>query len=159
MFPCIFHLLFFIYLFIFCLFRAAPAAYGGSQARSWIGAVAPSLRHSHNARSEPHLWSTPLSKARDRTCIFMDASQIHYRWATTGTPTAFRGILCPLASVLSPFSVVICLVLCSWGRSYAFKDLKYGFEPASFIQGSLHFKVVNLKFSGRVPLLCEVTFS
>ena len=30
----------FIYLFIFCLFRAAPAAYGGSQARNRIGAAA-----------------------------------------------------------------------------------------------------------------------
>ena len=28
----------------------------------------------------------PLSEARDRTCIFMDTSQIHYRWTTTGTP-------------------------------------------------------------------------
>ena len=28
----------------------------------------------------------PLSKARDRTCILMDASRVHYLWATTGTP-------------------------------------------------------------------------
>ena len=35
-------------------FRAAPAAYGGAQARGLIGAIAPSLHHSHrNARSEP----------------------------------------------------------------------------------------------------------
>ena len=35
---------------------AAPAAYGGSQARGGIGAAATGLRHSHsNARSEPHL--------------------------------------------------------------------------------------------------------
>ena len=39
---------------------AAPAAYGGSQARSLIGAVAPGLYHSHSyARSEPHLPPTP----------------------------------------------------------------------------------------------------
>ena len=42
----------FIYLFIyFCLFAiswAAPAAYGGSQARGRIGAVATSQRHSHS---------------------------------------------------------------------------------------------------------------
>ena len=44
----------FIYLFIYCLFRAAPTAYGGSQARGLIRAVATSLRHSHSkARSEP----------------------------------------------------------------------------------------------------------
>ena len=43
----------------FCLFafsRATPVAYGGSRARSLIGAVAAGLLHSHsNARSEPHL--------------------------------------------------------------------------------------------------------
>ena len=51
----------FIYFFIFCPFvfsRAAPAAYGGSQARGPIGAVAAGLRHS-NARSEPCLRPTP----------------------------------------------------------------------------------------------------
>ena len=37
----------------FCLFRAAPVAHGGSQARGGIGAVAAGLHHSHsNARSE-----------------------------------------------------------------------------------------------------------
>ena len=43
------------FLFVFCLFRAAPAAYGGSQARGLIGAIADGLHHSHNAGSEPHL--------------------------------------------------------------------------------------------------------
>ena len=42
--------------FFFCLFRAVPAAYGGSQARGRIGAIATGLRHSHsNTRSEPCL--------------------------------------------------------------------------------------------------------
>ena len=58
----------FIYLFIFififiCLFAiswAAPAAYGGSQARGLIGAVATNLRQSHsNAGFEPRLQPTP----------------------------------------------------------------------------------------------------
>ena len=49
-----FALLFFS--FIFCLSRATPAAYGGSQARGLVGAVAASLYHSHsNAESEPRL--------------------------------------------------------------------------------------------------------
>ena len=40
----------------FCLFRATPVAYGDSQVRGLIGAVAASLRQSHsNARSEPRL--------------------------------------------------------------------------------------------------------
>ena len=46
----------FMYLFVFCLFRAAPTAYGDSQARDLIGATADSLCHSHsNAGSEPCL--------------------------------------------------------------------------------------------------------
>ena len=65
--------LFFIlfYIFIFCLFafsRAAPAAYGGSQARGPVGAVATGLRQSHsNAGSEPRLQPTPqLTATPDR---------------------------------------------------------------------------------------------
>ena len=86
----------FIYLFV-CLFRATPTAYGGSQARGQIGAVTAGLCHSHsNTGSEPHLWPTPqlmvtsipnlLSKARDRTFILMDASQIYFHWAMMGIP-------------------------------------------------------------------------
>ena len=38
---------------------AAPAAYGGSQARGQIRATAAGLHHSHsNARSKPHLQPT-----------------------------------------------------------------------------------------------------
>ena len=64
-------------------------AYGDSQARGQIKAVAASLHHSHsNTRSEaclkpiPQLTAmpnpNPLSEARDRTCILMDTSQIHF---------------------------------------------------------------------------------
>ena len=47
---------------------AAPVAYGGSQARGRIGAVATSLRQSHsNAGSEPRLQPTPqLTATPDR---------------------------------------------------------------------------------------------
>ena len=46
--------------FSFLVFRATPAAYGGSQARGQIGAVAAGLHHSHShARSELHLQPTP----------------------------------------------------------------------------------------------------
>ena len=51
------HLLF---SFSFSFSRAAPEAYGGSQARGLMEAIAASLRQSHsNAGSEPHLQSTP----------------------------------------------------------------------------------------------------
>ena len=48
------------FFFFFAFFRAAPVAYGGSQARGLIGPVAAGLCQSHsNARSKPHLWPTP----------------------------------------------------------------------------------------------------
>ena len=49
-----------IMIFVFCLFRAAPAAHGGSKARGLIGAIATSLRQSHsNAGSKLRLQPTP----------------------------------------------------------------------------------------------------
>ena len=49
--------------FFFCIFdfsRAAPAAYGNSQARGLIGAVATGLHYSQsNTRSEPYLQPIP----------------------------------------------------------------------------------------------------
>ena len=40
------------------------------------------LHHS----SWQHQILNPLSEAMDQTCVLMDTSQIHFRWATTGTP-------------------------------------------------------------------------
>jgi len=60
---------FFFFSFVFLLFLwAAPAAYGGSQARGPIGAVATGLRQSHsNVGSEPRLQPTPqLTAMPDR---------------------------------------------------------------------------------------------
>ena len=48
------------FFFFFCLFRAAPAAYGSFQARGRIRGAAATLCHSlRNTGSEPHLWPTP----------------------------------------------------------------------------------------------------
>ena len=69
-------------------------AYEGSQARGRIGTAAAGLHRSHsNLASEPHLRPkpqvmatpilNPLRKARDRTFVLMDASQIRFtelRW-------------------------------------------------------------------------------
>ena len=57
----IFFILFFFFVFSFfaLLVRAAPTAYGGSQARDLNGASTASLQHSHsNAGSEPCLRPT-----------------------------------------------------------------------------------------------------
>ena len=54
-----------VFLFVcFYLFRAAPTAYGGSQARGQIRAVAAGLQHSRsNLGSEPRLRPTPQLSA------------------------------------------------------------------------------------------------
>ena len=71
----------YIFIFIFLLFRAVPAAYGRSQVRSRIGGAAAGLCHSHsNAGSEPRLWTYTtahsnigsLTQVRDLIFIFMD---------------------------------------------------------------------------------------
>ena len=55
-------LFFFVVVFVF--FRATLEAYGGSQARGPIRAVAADLHQSHsNTRSKPHLRPTPQLKA------------------------------------------------------------------------------------------------
>ena len=55
------------HLLSFCLFavsRATPTAFGGSQPRGLIGAVATGLHQSHsNTGSEPHLRPTPQRTA------------------------------------------------------------------------------------------------
>ena len=85
----------FVCLFVL-LFRAAPIAYGVSQARGQIGATAAGLCHSHsNTRTELHhsSWQhwipKSLSEARDWTCTFVDTSWIRFHCATTGTPVLF----------------------------------------------------------------------
>ena len=56
-------------------------AYGCSQARGLIGAIAAGLHYSS--------WQCqildPLSEARDWTHIFLDTSQCHYHWGMMGT--------------------------------------------------------------------------
>ena len=56
------------HFFVFCLFRAAPAACGGSQARGRIGAAAAQGRI-----------LDLLSEARGRTRNLMDTSRVCYR--------------------------------------------------------------------------------
>ena len=88
-----FILFFSFFCFFFPLFRAAPEAYGSSQAKGWIGGTAVSPSHSHsNTVSKPHLWPTPqlmatldpnpLNGARDGTHILMNTSQVHFRCTT-----------------------------------------------------------------------------
>ena len=79
----------------FSFFRATPVAYRDSQARGQMElqllahATATAMRDPrcacdlhHSSRQRRIL--NPLSKVRDRTCVLMDASWIHFRWATMG---------------------------------------------------------------------------
>ena len=89
----------FVYLLIwsFCLFRATPKAYGGSQARGPTGAAAAGLHHSHSSTTcctcDLHHSSrqcqvlNPLSEARDGTRILRDASWVHYLLSHGGSST------------------------------------------------------------------------
>ena len=96
---------FFFFFFVFLSIWATPMAYGGSQARGRIRAVAARLCHNYsNARFEPHSsWQrpilNPLSKARDRTHNLRVPSQIRFHCATRGTPPLpFNGSCSPSAS-------------------------------------------------------------
>ena len=92
----------FIYFLVFCPFRAAPTAYGGSLARGRIRTAATSLCQSHsNARSPDLSWVcnlhhsswqcrilNPLSEARDQTRNLMVPSRICFHRTMMGTPPA-----------------------------------------------------------------------
>ena len=74
----------------FFLGGATPAAYGGSQARGEIIAMATNPHHSQSTvwsdlhhSSQQHWILNPLSEARGQTYILMDTSQISFHWATT----------------------------------------------------------------------------
>ena len=61
-------------LIFFVFFRAAPTAYGSSQARGLIRAIVANLHHS----SQQHQILDPLREARDRTLVLLDTSWAHY---------------------------------------------------------------------------------
>ena len=96
----ILYFLLFIY-FVFLLFRAAPMAYEGSQARGRTGATAASLHHSHSQggiRAPSATYTTaplqhrllsPLSEARDPTHSHLVSSLIRFLCARTGAPNVY----------------------------------------------------------------------
>ena len=84
---CILFLDTFSFFLSFCVFRAAPTAYGNSpygssQARGRIRAAA----YWPTTQPYQHQILNPLSEARDQTRILTDTSQIHYQWITMGSP-------------------------------------------------------------------------
>ena len=90
------------FIITFFFFRAAPAAYGSSQARGQIRAAATGLCHSHSNVGLSCVcdlqWSlrqgrllNPLSKTRDRTHILMDnTSQVLNLLSHSGNSTGLH---------------------------------------------------------------------
>ena len=77
----------FFFFFFFCHLRATPGAYGSSQARCRIGAVAASHSHSHTRfelhcdlhhSSQQRQILNALREARDQTRILMDNSGVRF---------------------------------------------------------------------------------
>ena len=77
----------FFFFSVFCLFRATPKAYGGSQTRSQIelqlpayttGTATPDPNHVYDLRhgSWQRWMPDPLREAGDRTPILMDTSRV-----------------------------------------------------------------------------------
>ena len=111
--------LFVVVLFFF--FLGLYPQHGGSQARGQIRASAAGLHHSHsNARSELSVTYTTAhgnagslthSGAKNRTRIFTDTSRVHYRWATTGTPSSLsvNGAVSRWCGFLFLFFVLFCI--------------------------------------------------
>ena len=77
---------FFFFFFFFFVFRTIPAAYGGSQGRELellaytIATTPPDPSRICNLHHSAHQLRilNPLSKARGRTYVLKDASQIHF---------------------------------------------------------------------------------
>ena len=87
------------FFFFLLVFRAAPAAYGSSKARSRIRAIATGLATAramrdpscicnlhHSSWQWQCLIPNPLSEARVWTCNLTDTSRIHFCCATMGIP-------------------------------------------------------------------------
>ena len=85
-----------IYIYICISFKAAPMAYGNSQATGWIVATAANQPHGHSkAGPEPHLWPTsqliatpgpqPTEWGQGSNPHPHGCSWIHFHCALTGT--------------------------------------------------------------------------
>ena len=121
---------------------ATPTAYGSSQGRGQIRATAAGLHQSwRKARFPP----TPLREARDQIHILMDASWIHFRCATVGTPKIHLLICFSLLSseTFQIFFFLVCLlseflvfILCY--RHFLRCGLNFPFLFSTFIQFHSH---------------------
>ena len=107
------------FFFIFCLFRATPAAYGSFQAKGLIGAVAAGVHHSHSnvgselhLRPTPQLTATPDSQPPERG----QGSNLHpHGYCSDSFPLRHDGNASPLSSSACAQFAVVVSVLTPWG--------------------------------------------
>ena len=126
------------FLFSFFIFRAAPATYGSSKARGWIGAAAAGLCHSHStARSKPCLtYTTACGNAGSLTHWMKPGIEHAYSWILVGFLTHWTTVG-TLICFLIPFCIsqnflnervllfLVFLAACSaWGSSWV-RDLTH----------------------------------
>ena len=85
-------------IFFFLLFRAAPTAYGSSQARGRIGAAATTATAMQNQsyvcnlhHSSRRCWISdpPTEQGQGSNCNLKDTSQIHFCCTAMGTPRVY----------------------------------------------------------------------
>ena len=111
-----------------CLFRAAPTAYGGSQARCQIRAVATGLHHSHsNARSATYT-----------TTHGNPGSLTH--WARPGTKPVSSWILVRFISAEPPREL---LFVCFWSITALWPYVSSRYTTWWF-NISIHFKKITI---------------
>ena len=83
------------FFFFFCLFRTTSTAFGSSQDRGRIGTATATATATQDLShvcdvypsSQQHQILNPWSRTRDWTHILMATSQVHFCWATMGTPS------------------------------------------------------------------------
>ena len=81
----------------------------------------------------------PLSKVRDRICILMYTSWVHYPWATSETPYSFLLMVIQLLIVILVFLwEVVSLTLCT---------------PPSSLTPKLGFSIYNIMSSAKSAIL------
>ena len=87
----------------------------------------------YTTSSQQHLILNPLSEARDRTCVLMDATQIHFNWAMKRTPRVYflNYLTNALISSWNFTKIVYFLIQCMapWASSVEFDYLKRKKHP------------------------------
>ena len=110
-----------VLLFVcFLIFSGHALCIGSSQTRGWIELklLAYTIAMPYPSCVSDLHWSSwqcwilnPLNEAKNQSCVFMDTNQVHYHWATKGTPFFFNMLSCVSCfHILEIKSLVSCLI-------------------------------------------------